>query len=296
MVEGRISAGVVVGDGSDVGGGASIMGTLSGGGKRGRLDRPTMPARRQRRNRHLARRRLRGRGRLLRHRRHQGHPRPTAAWSRHASCPAQSGWLFWQNSVTGAMEAVRREGAGIALNEALHSQCVPACDDAHRDRRGARPRRRRSPWATYAVPGRRRAAARPRGLHRDGRRPHGLPVDRAGRERRPDRRGGRASRAAGPGRVHRARDGVPGVQAREHRVRRQRLARAVPAAAEPGVGHRAAGHRSRTTPRTRSSTRWSRSPATRHGHHRGGAGGAALGASPTPTATTSRTGASSPAR
>jgi 2,3,4,5-tetrahydropyridine-2-carboxylate N-succinyltransferase len=34
MVEGRISAGVVVGDGSDVGGGASIMGTLSGGGSR----------------------------------------------------------------------------------------------------------------------------------------------------------------------------------------------------------------------------------------------------------------------
>jgi 2,3,4,5-tetrahydropyridine-2-carboxylate N-succinyltransferase len=31
MVEGRISAGVVIGDGSDVGGGASIMGTLSGG-------------------------------------------------------------------------------------------------------------------------------------------------------------------------------------------------------------------------------------------------------------------------
>ncbi|MFZ9910972.1 MAG: DapH/DapD/GlmU-related protein, partial [Ilumatobacteraceae bacterium] len=33
MVEGRISAGVIVGNGSDVGGGASIMGTLSGGGK-----------------------------------------------------------------------------------------------------------------------------------------------------------------------------------------------------------------------------------------------------------------------
>lgn len=33
MVEGRITAGVVVGDGSDIGGGASIMGTLSGGGK-----------------------------------------------------------------------------------------------------------------------------------------------------------------------------------------------------------------------------------------------------------------------
>jgi 2,3,4,5-tetrahydropyridine-2,6-dicarboxylate N-succinyltransferase len=33
MVEGRISAGVVIGDGTDIGGGASIMGTLSGGGK-----------------------------------------------------------------------------------------------------------------------------------------------------------------------------------------------------------------------------------------------------------------------
>ena len=33
MVEGRVSAGVVVGDGSDIGGGASIMGTLSGGGR-----------------------------------------------------------------------------------------------------------------------------------------------------------------------------------------------------------------------------------------------------------------------
>jgi len=33
MVEGRISAGVIVGDGTDVGGGASIMGTLSGGGQ-----------------------------------------------------------------------------------------------------------------------------------------------------------------------------------------------------------------------------------------------------------------------
>jgi len=33
MVEGRVSSGVVVGDGSDVGGGASIMGTLSGGGR-----------------------------------------------------------------------------------------------------------------------------------------------------------------------------------------------------------------------------------------------------------------------
>jgi 2,3,4,5-tetrahydropyridine-2,6-dicarboxylate N-succinyltransferase len=33
----------------------------------------------------------------------------------------QSGWLFWNNSVTGAMEAVRRTGEGVSLNTALHS-------------------------------------------------------------------------------------------------------------------------------------------------------------------------------
>ena len=33
MVEGRISQGVIIGEGTDIGGGASIMGTLSGGGK-----------------------------------------------------------------------------------------------------------------------------------------------------------------------------------------------------------------------------------------------------------------------
>ena len=45
MVEGRISAGVVVGDHTDIGGGASIMGTLSGGGKqRIRLGQRVLPA------------------------------------------------------------------------------------------------------------------------------------------------------------------------------------------------------------------------------------------------------------
>ena len=48
MVEGRIIAGVVVGDGSDVGGGASIMGTLSGGGKEVVSHRRALPDRRQR--------------------------------------------------------------------------------------------------------------------------------------------------------------------------------------------------------------------------------------------------------
>ena len=44
MVEGRISAGVVVGDGSDIGGGASIMGTLSGGGTEVDPHRRALPA------------------------------------------------------------------------------------------------------------------------------------------------------------------------------------------------------------------------------------------------------------
>ena len=73
MVEGRISQGVVVGDGSDIGGGASIMGTLSGGGKDIISVGDRQPGRRQRRPRHLARRRLHRRGRPLPHRRHAGH-------------------------------------------------------------------------------------------------------------------------------------------------------------------------------------------------------------------------------
>jgi 2,3,4,5-tetrahydropyridine-2-carboxylate N-succinyltransferase len=33
----------------------------------------------------------------------------------------QSGWQFWQNSVTGVVEALRRDGSGFELNAALHS-------------------------------------------------------------------------------------------------------------------------------------------------------------------------------
>ena len=33
----------------------------------------------------------------------------------------QSGWQFWQNSVTGTVEALRRDGSGIELNAVLHS-------------------------------------------------------------------------------------------------------------------------------------------------------------------------------
>ena len=65
MVEGRITAGVVVGPDSDIGGGASIMGTLSGGGNGGHHHRRGVPDRGQRRGRDLARRQLHRRGRSL---------------------------------------------------------------------------------------------------------------------------------------------------------------------------------------------------------------------------------------
>jgi 2,3,4,5-tetrahydropyridine-2-carboxylate N-succinyltransferase len=121
MVEGRISSGVVVGDGSDVGGGASIMGTLSGGGtevvrigERCLLganagigislgddcvveagcyvtagSKVTLPD-----------------GRLVRARELSG----------------ADGLMFWRNSVTGALEARPRSGAWGSLNAALHAQ------------------------------------------------------------------------------------------------------------------------------------------------------------------------------
>ncbi len=120
MVEGRISAGVVVGDGSDVGGGASIMGTLSGGGKEVVS---------------IGRRCLLGAnagvgislgddcvvaagcyvtaGTKL--------TLPDGSVRKARELSGQSGWQFWQNSVTGTVEAVRRDGSGIELNAALHT-------------------------------------------------------------------------------------------------------------------------------------------------------------------------------
>ena len=121
MVEGRISAGVVVGRDSDVGGGASIMGTLSGGGKRGHLDRRALPAGRQRRDRDRPRRRLRGRGRPLRHRGHQGHPARRQRGQGADPVRVRTRLLFIRNSVTGTIEVRRREGVGVELNAALHA-------------------------------------------------------------------------------------------------------------------------------------------------------------------------------
>jgi 2,3,4,5-tetrahydropyridine-2-carboxylate N-succinyltransferase len=120
MVEGRISAGVVVDDGSDVGGGASIMGTLSGGGKEVIS---------------VGKRCLLGAnagvgislgddcvieaGLYV-----TGGTKVTTADGQTIKALELSGannLLFRRNSVSGAVEVVRRDGTGITLNDALHA-------------------------------------------------------------------------------------------------------------------------------------------------------------------------------
>jgi 2,3,4,5-tetrahydropyridine-2-carboxylate N-succinyltransferase len=124
MVEGRISAGVVVGDGSDVGGGSSIMGTLSGGGKEVVS---------------VGERCLLGAnagigislgddcvveagcyvtaGTKVTVTDIDGKPQVVKA----ATLSGVDNILFRRNSVSGAIEAVPWKGDGIALNAALHA-------------------------------------------------------------------------------------------------------------------------------------------------------------------------------
>jgi 2,3,4,5-tetrahydropyridine-2-carboxylate N-succinyltransferase len=120
MVEGRISAGVVVGDGSDIGGGASILGTLSGGGT-------TVISI--------------GKGCLLGANAGIGISLgdgcvveagcyvtagtkvtlPDGAVVKARELSGRSGLLYRRNSVTGTVEAVAREGSWGELNAALHA-------------------------------------------------------------------------------------------------------------------------------------------------------------------------------
>ncbi|WP_109403030.1 2,3,4,5-tetrahydropyridine-2,6-dicarboxylate N-succinyltransferase [Mycolicibacter heraklionensis] len=120
MVEGRISAGVVVGDGSDVGGGASIMGTLSGGGTQVIS---------------IGKRCLLGANAGL------GVPLgddcvveaglyvtagtkvtlPDGSTAKARDLAGGNNLLFRRNSQTGTVEVVARDGQGIALNEDLHA-------------------------------------------------------------------------------------------------------------------------------------------------------------------------------
>jgi 2,3,4,5-tetrahydropyridine-2-carboxylate N-succinyltransferase len=119
MVEGRIVAGVVVGDGSDVGGGASIMGTLSGGGKQvvSIGERCLIGANA-------------GIGISL------GDDcvveagcyvtagtkvtTPDGRVVKAVELSGSDNLLFRRNSVTGAVEVVPWQDSGVALNEALH--------------------------------------------------------------------------------------------------------------------------------------------------------------------------------
>jgi 2,3,4,5-tetrahydropyridine-2,6-dicarboxylate N-succinyltransferase len=120
MVEGRISAGVVVGDGTDIGGGASIIGTLSGGGS-------IVVS--------LGERCLLGANSGI------GIPLgddcvveagcyvtagskvtlPDGQVVAARELAGSSNLLFWRNSVTGALEARPRSGAWGGLNAALHA-------------------------------------------------------------------------------------------------------------------------------------------------------------------------------
>lgn len=119
MVEGRISAGVVVGDGSDIGGGASIMGTLSGGGKEvvSIGERCLLGA-----NAGIgislgdeciveAGLYVTG-GSLV--------TLPDGEVVKGRTLSGASGLLFRRNSVTGAIEATQRSGNWGGLNAALH--------------------------------------------------------------------------------------------------------------------------------------------------------------------------------
>jgi len=128
MIEGRVSAGVVVDDGSDIGGGASIMGTLSGGG---RVTIATGKRSLVGANAGLgislgddcvieaglyitAGTKVTELGSNV-----LGDDVPRVVAARELS--GQDGLLFRRNSVSGAVEALHRPGIGIALNPDLHA-------------------------------------------------------------------------------------------------------------------------------------------------------------------------------
>ena len=120
MVEGRISQGVVVGDGSDIGGGASTMGTLSGGGtERVAIGQRCLVGAEAGVGIALGDDCVVEAGLYLTASTKVTLPDGQVVKARELS--GQSGLLFIRNSVTGAVEAKDRTGDGIALNEALHA-------------------------------------------------------------------------------------------------------------------------------------------------------------------------------
>jgi 2,3,4,5-tetrahydropyridine-2-carboxylate N-succinyltransferase len=120
MVEGRISAGVVVGDGSDVGGGASIMGTLSGGGKEViSIGRGCLLGANSGTGISLGDGCVVEAGCYITAGSRLTLPDGTVVKARELS--GRPGILFRRNSVTGALEALARVGAWGELNAALHA-------------------------------------------------------------------------------------------------------------------------------------------------------------------------------
>lgn len=120
MVEGRISAGVVVDDGSDVGGGASIMGTLSGGGKEViSVGKRCLLGANAGLGISLGDDCVIEAGLYV-----TGGTKVTTADGQTTKAVELSGasnLLFRRNSLSGAVEVVKRDGTGITLNEALHA-------------------------------------------------------------------------------------------------------------------------------------------------------------------------------
>jgi 2,3,4,5-tetrahydropyridine-2-carboxylate N-succinyltransferase len=119
MVEGRISAGVAVGDGSDIGGGASVMGTLSGGGTEViRIGQRCLVGANAGVGISLGDDCVVEAGCYVTAGSKIKLPDGTVVRARELS--GSSNLLLWRNSVTGALEARDRTGAGITLNPALH--------------------------------------------------------------------------------------------------------------------------------------------------------------------------------
>ena len=120
MVEGRISAGVVVDDGSDIGGGASIMGTLSGGGKEViKVGKRCLLGANSGLGISLGDDCVVEAGLYV-----TGGTKVTTSDGQTTKAIELSGasnLLFRRNSLSGVVEVVKRDGTGITLNEALHA-------------------------------------------------------------------------------------------------------------------------------------------------------------------------------
>jgi 2,3,4,5-tetrahydropyridine-2-carboxylate N-succinyltransferase len=120
MVEGRLSAGVVVDDGSDVGGGASIMGTLSGGGKEViRVGKRCLIGANGGAGISLGDDCVIEAGLYVTAGSRVTLPDGTVVKALDVS--GQDGLLFRRNSTTGAIEVLPRTGGSVELNAQLHS-------------------------------------------------------------------------------------------------------------------------------------------------------------------------------